>query len=365
MSSSDFDDKISKATLMFELEDDCEEPPFDDTEFDRDFEDEDFESPEEKELFRSYCRQVNLSQGFDLELDKPLSLIGGIVPYPNREKAFKVYEEAEKLARLAVGINNCRPISKKLEFIEVQKVNLAHCAGYSYLITFLAKDCSSGRLVVYQTKIHDLICGEINVTVFREKPQISDTTLFKSGEVSSSDSSDLDKDYDYLISNKILVFEVETDCDETSSDESGDDLLDEDDVFNSQEHKELFLIQSMVLDLELDKPLAVMSGMESYPSREETLDLYVKAEKLARLAVGLNNCRPVRKTLEFVEIQKLNRVSCSGFSYFITFIAKDYFSGQLMVYETKIQDLTSGTIKVVIFRKKSEHSGMKAEILQS
>ncbi|KAJ4867846.1 hypothetical protein Rs2_50614 [Raphanus sativus] len=117
-------------------------------------------------------KQIRKSQGFDVDFSKFRCLFDFYPSFLDECHSTLIRETDRKffgrLAQESIADYNIRE-GTSFEFVEVDKANLFRDKGYTYFITFVAKD-SCNKTKVFQAKVCNVLCREIEHSFCRLKP---------------------------------------------------------------------------------------------------------------------------------------------------------------------------------------------------
>ncbi|XP_070047819.1 uncharacterized protein [Nicotiana tomentosiformis] len=124
-----------------------------------------------RKLREEYNRQVDESEGFDINLDLPLGV--RMVAPINPQRGFENIPRYTELSRMAIGDFNSQN-NKRYEFVKNLTVNTSLAAGFWCRITFQARDADASDAVkTFQTLAWWGIDGDKEVIFCRLKKQSS------------------------------------------------------------------------------------------------------------------------------------------------------------------------------------------------
>ncbi|XP_056861406.1 uncharacterized protein LOC108844380 isoform X2 [Raphanus sativus] len=117
-------------------------------------------------------KQIRKSQGFDVDFSKFQCLFNFYPSFLDENHSTLIKETDRqffgRLAQESIADYNIRK-GTSFEFVEVEKANLYWSKGYTYFITFAAKDyCDKTK--VFQAKVCNVLCREIEHRFCRLKP---------------------------------------------------------------------------------------------------------------------------------------------------------------------------------------------------
>ncbi|KAJ4843675.1 hypothetical protein Tsubulata_016586 [Turnera subulata] len=124
-------------------------------------------SKDEEEEFKRYLKQVQESEGFDVDFNLSFPIMGGYLPvdFNDVRDAGKTVHEC---VDFALKDNNEKPVPT-LRNPKVLKANKQLCSGFNYLITFEAEDASTGKTGTYETWVYHDWTKPVDICVFRPK----------------------------------------------------------------------------------------------------------------------------------------------------------------------------------------------------
>ncbi|KAJ4843676.1 hypothetical protein Tsubulata_016587 [Turnera subulata] len=152
-------------------DDDEYEPPYSSVSSDEDV----FENKEEEEEYKRYLKQLQESEGFDVDFTLSFPIFGAYFPVDLKD----VRDDGKiviECVNFAVKDNNNNPRRPKLRNPEVLKATKQLCSGFNYLITFEAEDASTGKTGTYQTRVYHDWSKPVKVSIFRPKETRCDSS---------------------------------------------------------------------------------------------------------------------------------------------------------------------------------------------
>ncbi|KAJ4824421.1 hypothetical protein Tsubulata_032606 [Turnera subulata] len=132
-----------------------------------DSDDDDYMDADHREQFHRCLKQIEDSDGFDLDFDPPL-VPGGFV----RVRNLDTFPGLKESLDFAVNDNNSKDKRPNLVNHRMLKATTQGCEGSNFYITFEATDTNTGLTSTYQTTVWCHWTGEPQgVYIFRPKPQ--------------------------------------------------------------------------------------------------------------------------------------------------------------------------------------------------